>query len=92
MAGSAADEMFLRHCYVLAARTITPKYPGGRDLVRRSRRWLRDGLASGDPSAWSGDPRRTELVLNRRGGLDLSRGPVILHSVVLANPNVIGDE
>jgi hypothetical protein len=32
-----------------------------------------------------------KLVLTGRVGLDLSRGPVIHHSVVLANSNVIGD-
>ena len=33
MAGSSADEMSHGDSYVLAERTITPKYPGGRDLA-----------------------------------------------------------
>jgi hypothetical protein len=92
MAGSAADDMFLRDSYVLAARTITPKYRGAGTSSDAAGGARRTALASGDSSAWSGDPLRTELVLNRRVGLDLSRGPVVHHSVVLANPNVIGDE
>jgi hypothetical protein len=36
MAGSSADVMSHGDSYVLAERTITPKYPGGRDLVRLS--------------------------------------------------------
>jgi hypothetical protein len=85
--------MFLRDSYVLAARTITPKYRGagtssdaaggGRLRARASgdHSAFLDPLGRIDPSAsrlyanWGpGDPRRTELVLNRRSDWTFPEG------------------